>query len=116
MTHAVRLNRLGGPEMLALEEIDLGHPGPGKVLIRQRACGLNFIDTYFRSGLYPLPVPLPCTLGNEGAGEIIEIGPGVTGFQPGDRVTALEILDGYASERIVSAAKMIRLPDFVSDE
>lgn len=116
MTHAVRLNRLGGPEMLALEEIDLGHPGPGKVLIRQRACGLNFIDTYFRSGLYPLPVPLPCTLGNEGAGEIIEIGPGVTGVQPGDRVTALEILGGYASERIVSAAKLIRLPDFVSDE
>lgn len=114
MTAAIRLHRLGGPEVLSLEDIEIGHPGPGKVRIRQRACGLNFIDTYFRSGLYP--VRLPCTLGNEGAGEVVEVGPDVAGFKPGDRVTAIELLGGYAAERIVGTERLIKLPDFVGDE
>ncbi len=114
MAQLVRLNRLGGAEVLSLEEIDMGHPGPGQVRIRQRACGVNFIDLYFRSGLYK--APLPCTLGNEGAGEVLELGPGVTGFAVGDRVTAIERLGGYASERIAAAERLVKLPPFVSDE
>jgi NADPH2:quinone reductase len=114
MTAVVRLHKLGGPDVLAYEDIDIGRPGPGQVRIKQRACGLNFIDTYFRSGLYH--VPLPCILGNEGAGEVVEIGPGVQGFKPGDRVTAILRLGGYAAERIAPADRLIKLPSFISDE
>lgn len=114
MVSVVRLHKLGGPDVLSYEDIDIGRPGPGQVRIKQRACGLNFIDTYFRSGLYP--VPLPCTIGNEGAGEIVEIGPGVEGFSLGDRVTAIVRLGGYAAERIAPADRLIKLPSFVSDE
>lgn len=114
MTEVVRLHRLGGPEVLSHEEIEIGHPGPGQLRIRQRACGLNFIDTYFRTGLYP--ATLPCILGNEGAGEVVEIGPGVEGFAIGDRVTAIVRLGGYAAERIAPAERVIKLPPFVSDE
>jgi len=114
MTAVVRLHKLGGPDVLAFEDIDIGRPGPGQVRIRQRACGLNFIDTYFRSGLYP--IPLPCILGNEGAGEVVEIGPGVQGIEVGDRATAILRLGGYAAERIVPADRLIKLPSFISDE
>ncbi len=114
MTAVVRLHKLGGPEVLAFEDIDIGKPGPGQVRIRQRACGVNFIDTYFRSGLYP--VPLPCILGNEGAGEVVELGPGVQDFKLGDHVTAVIRLGGYAAERIAPAERLIKLPSFVSDE
>ena len=114
MTAVVRLHKLGGPEVLAFEDIDIGRPGHGQVRIRQRACGLNFIDTYFRSGLYP--ITLPCILGNEGAGEVVEIGPGVQGIEVGDRATAIVRLGGYAAERIVPAERLIKLPPFISDE
>jgi NADPH2:quinone reductase len=114
MTAVVRLHKLGGPDVLAYEDIDIGRPGPGQVRIRQGACGLNFIDTYFRSGLYA--VPLPCTLGNEGAGEVVEIGPGVQNVKVGDRVTAIIRLGGYAAERIAPAERLIKLPPFISDE
>ncbi len=114
MTAAVRLHKLGGPDVLSYEDIDIGRPGPGQVRIRQGACGLNFIDTYFRSGLYP--VPLPCTLGNEGAGEVIEIGPGVGNVKIGDRVTAVIRLGGYAAERIAPADRLLKIPSFISDE
>ena len=114
MTAVVRLHKLGGPEVLTYEDIDIGRPGPGEVRIKQGACGLNFIDTYFRSGLYP--VPLPCTLGNEGAGEVVEIGSDVQDFKLGDRVTAILRLGGYAAERIAPANRLIKLPPFVSDE
>lgn len=114
MAAVVRLHRLGGPEVLEYEDIDIGHPGPGEVRIRQRACGVNFIDLYFRSGLYP--APLPCTLGNEGAGEIVELGPGVTDFALGDRVTPIHFRGGYAAERIAPANRLVKLPPFISDE
>ncbi len=114
MISVVRLHRLGGPEVLSYEQIDIGHPGPGEVRIRQRACGVNFIDMYFRSGLYK--APLPCILGNEGAGEILELGAGVTGLEIGDRVTAIERLGGYAQERIAPADRLVKLPPFISDE
>lgn len=114
MSAVVRLHRLGGPEVLSYEQIDIGHPGPGEVRIRQHACGVNFIDMYFRSGLYP--APLPCVLGNEGAGEILELGAGVTGLEIGDRVTAIQRLGGYAQERIAPADRLVKLPPFISDE
>ncbi len=114
MSSAVRLHRLGGPEVLAYEEIDIGRPGPGEVRIRQRACGVNFIDTYIRTGLYK--APLPCILGNEGAGEVAELGAGVTEFKIGDRVTAIQRLGGYAQERIAPADRLVKLPDFVTDD
>ena len=114
MTAVVRLHKLGGPDVLSHEDIDIGRPGPGQVRIRQRACGLNFIDTYFRSGLYH--VPLPCILGNEGAGEVVEVGPGVENVKLGDRVTAVLRLGGYAAERIAPADRVIKLPSFISDE
>ena len=114
MVAVIRLHRRGGPEVLSYEQIELGHPGPGEVRFRQRACGVNFIDTYIRTGLYPSP--LPCILGNEGAGEVVEAGPGVTEFRLGDRVTAIHRLGGYAEERIAPADRLVKLPDFVSDE
>ena len=83
-TVAIRVHELGGPEQMALEQIDVASPKENEVVIKQTAIGLNFIDTYFRSGLYPAPLPTP--IGMEAAGVIEELGPGVTEFQVGDRV------------------------------
>lgn len=85
MAHAVRFHETGGPEVLRWEEVDVGDPGPGQVRLRHDAVGLNFADTYFRSGLYP--VPLPAGLGVEAAGVVQAVGPGVTNVAVGDRVT-----------------------------
>ena len=76
MTAAVRVHKTGGPEVLTYEEIDIPAPGPGQVRLKQHAAGINFIDTYFRSGAYPSPVGLPFVAGNEGSGEVIAVGPG----------------------------------------
>ena len=84
MPHAIRFHKTGGPEVLRWEEVQLGKPGEGEVRIRHTAVGLNFVDTYQRSGLYPMPMPSP--LGGEGAGVIEEIGPGVGDLKVGDRV------------------------------
>ncbi|MBC7171505.1 MAG: alcohol dehydrogenase catalytic domain-containing protein, partial [Polyangiaceae bacterium] len=84
MTKTIRFHRRGGPEVLTVEEVSIGEPAAGEVRIRHRAIGLNFIDTYHRSGLYPLPLPAVC--GSEGAGIVEAIGDGVTGLSPGDRV------------------------------
>ena len=84
MTHAIRIHQTGGPEVLRWEEVEVGPPGPGEVRLRHTAIGLNFIDTYHRSGLYPLP--LPAIPGSEGAGVVEEIGAGVSEVKPGDRV------------------------------
>ena len=86
MVAAVRVHKVGGPEVLTYEEIELPAPGQGQVRVKQHAAGVNFIDTYFRMGMYPSPVGLPFTAGNEGAGEVIAVGPGVTDFKVGDRV------------------------------
>lgn len=115
MALAIRMHRTGGPEVLQLEEVAVGVPGPGQVRIRHEAVGINFADTYFRSGVYP--VPLPAGLGVEAAGVIVEVGDGVQDLKPGDRVTYtgfLNTLGAYCTERLVPAAPLIRLPDGIS--
>ncbi|MBR3189480.1 quinone oxidoreductase [Bosea sp. (in: a-proteobacteria)] len=114
MAKAIRVHKTGGPEVLQLEEVALPAPGPGEILIRNRAIGLNFIDTYFRTGLYP--APLPFTLGNESAGDVLAVGPGVTEFKPGDRIAVVAAHGAYAEERIVPASAVVALPDNVSYE
>ncbi len=104
----------GGPEVIAREDFDPGAPGEGELLIAQDAIGLNFIDTYYRTGLYPAPLPTP--LGSEGAGRIAAVGPGVTGFVVGDVVGCASGLGSYATHRIVPADKVVRIPDGVSTQ
>jgi NADPH2:quinone reductase len=114
MTHAIRVHELGGPEVLKWEEIEVGEPGPGEVKIRQEAAGLNYIDVYHRTGLYPQP--LPFTPGTEGAGVVESIGPHVSGLSPGDRVAYAGPVGGYAEERLIAADRLIKLPHAISSE
>ncbi len=115
MSHAIRFHRTGGPEVLQWEEVGVGEPGPGEVRVRHAAVGLNFIDTYHRSGLYP--VPLPSGIGLEGAGTVETLGPGVTHLQVGDRVAyAGGPLGAYSEARLIPADRLIRLPDSLSFE
>src|SRR6476659_2585120 len=106
MTEVIRVHKVGGPEVLTYEDIDVGPPGPGEVKIRHMAVGLNFIDVYYRTGQYP--APLPFVPGNEGAGEVIEPGEGVGEFVPGDRVAYAGQLGGYAAERNVPAHFLVK--------
>ena len=115
MTKAVRVHQVGGPEVLTYEDVEVGPPGNGEVRIRQHAVGLNFIDVYFRTGLYKAP-GLPFIAGNEAAGEVLAVGPGVTNFHPGDRVAYYFNLGGYASERVIPADKLVKLPDHITYE
>jgi NADPH:quinone reductase len=116
MVAAVRVHKVGGPEVLTYEEIDLPAPAQGQIRVKQQAAGVNFIDTYFRMGMYPSPVGLPFTAGNEGAGEVIAVGPGVTDLKVGDRVAYVVALGCYASERIVPADRAVKLPANISYE
>ncbi len=116
MVAAIRVHKFGGPEVLTYEEIDVAAPGPGELRVRQYACGVNFIDTYFRSGTYPLPFSLPFIAGSEAAGEVVAVGPGVTEFKPGDRVAYVTGLGCYAAERLVAADRAVKLPDAISFE
>ena len=110
MVAAVRVHKVGGPEVLTYEEIELPAPGQGQIRVKQHACGVNFIDTYFRMGMYPSPVGLPFVAGNEGAGEVVAVGPGVTDIKVGDRVGYVAALGCYASERNVPADRAVKLP------
>ncbi|HET9045479.1 MAG TPA: quinone oxidoreductase [Casimicrobiaceae bacterium] len=117
MAHAIRFHQTGGPEVLRWEEIAVGNPGPGMARVRHVAVGLNFADTYFRSGFYP--VPLPNGIGVEAAGIIEAVGEGVTHVAPGDRVSYtgfVNTLGAYSTERIIPAAPLIKLPDAISCE
>lgn len=115
MARTARIERIGGPEVIQFVEEDLLPPGAGEVRMRSTAIGVNFIDTYFRSGLYP--IALPSGLGSEGAGVIEAIGPGVEDFAVGDRVATYgPKLGAYASERNLPASSLFKLPDDVSDE
>ena len=116
MVAAVRVHKVGGPEVLTYEEIELPAPGQGQIRVKQHASGVNFIDTYFRMGMYPSPVGLPFVAGNEAAGEVIAVGPGVTDFKVGDRVAYVVALGGYATERVVPADRVIKLPANISYE
>lgn len=115
MASAVRFYETGGPEVLRLEQTEVGEPGPGEVLIRHAAVGCNFADTYFRSGYYP--APLPNGIGVEGAGTIEAVGDGVSAFSIGDRVSYNGgPLGAYADLRVMPAAPLFKLPDAVSLE
>jgi NADPH2:quinone reductase len=116
MTKAIRIHAHGGPEVLTYEEADPGKPGPGQVLIRHTAIGLNFIDVYYRTGLYPAPGGLPLVPGGEGAGVVEELGPEVDGLKAGDRVAYAVGTGAYAERRIIAADRLVKVPDGVSDE
>jgi NADPH:quinone reductase len=102
MVAAVRVHKPGGPEVLTYEEVEVGAPGQGQVRVKQYACGVNFIDTYFRMGLYPAAGGMPFIAGNEGAGEVAAVGPGVTDLKVGDRVAYVVALGCYASFRPIA--------------
>lgn len=118
LTHAIRFSAHGGPEVLRWETVELPDPGPGEIRIRHHAIGVNFIDTYHRTGLYS--VPLPSGLGQEGAGVVEAVGPGVTEFRPGDRVAycggSLLPVGAYSEVRNFPAERAVRLPDDISFE
>ncbi|HEX4112060.1 MAG TPA: alcohol dehydrogenase catalytic domain-containing protein, partial [Stellaceae bacterium] len=114
MVHAIRFHQTGGPEVLKWEEVELGKPGAGEVRVRHTAVGLNFVDTYQRSGLYP--VALPSSLGGEAAGVVEEVGPDVPEFKPGDRVAYGNApVGGYSEARIIPWHRLVKLPDGISD-
>jgi NADPH2:quinone reductase len=115
MTKAIRIHKTGGPEVLQWEDVDVPAPKEGEARIKHTAVGLNFIDTYHRSGLYP--VPLPTAIGGEAAGVVEAVGPGVTDLKPGDRVAYGNApIGSYAEARIIPAARLVKLPAGVSDQ
>src|SRR6478609_4371842 len=114
MVAAVRVHKPGGPEALTYEDVQIAAPGQGQIKIKQHACGVNFIDAYFRMGMYPSPVGLPFIAGNESAGEVMAAGPGVTDVKVGDRVAFVGPLGGYAGERLVPADRAVKLPANIS--
>jgi NADPH2:quinone reductase len=116
MVAAVRVHKAGGPEVLTYEDVDVPAPGSGQIRVKQHAIGVNFVDTYFRSGLYPAPGGLPFVAGNEGAGEVADVGPGVTEFKRGDRVAYVQGPGCYTEERNVPADRVVKLPANVSYE
>jgi NADPH2:quinone reductase len=116
MAKAIRIHETGGPEVLRLEDVPVGDPGPGEARVRHTVSGVNFVDIYYRSGLYPMP--LPSGLGSEGAGRVEAVGPGVTHVAAGDRVVyvASNAQGSYAEARIVKADRLVKLPAGVDDE
>jgi NADPH:quinone reductase len=115
MGRAIRIYAHGGPEVMRYEDLETPEPGPGQVVLRQTAVGLNFIDVYYRTGMYAVP-SLPFTPGSEGAGEVISVGAGVTEFKPGDRAAYGMGLGSYAQERVIDAKLLVKIPDGVDDD
>jgi len=114
MPHAIRIKEYGGPEVLSWDEVEVGQPGPGQVKLRQTAVGLNYVDTYQRSGLYKMP--LPFIAGSEAAGVVDAVAPDVKEFKVGDHVAYAGALGAYTEARVVAADKLVKLPDGVSDK
>jgi NADPH2:quinone reductase len=114
MANAIRVHKHGGPEALTYETVDVGAPGAGQVKLKQHAIGVNFIDVYQRTGLYPQT--LPFSPGNEGAGEVTAVGEGVTDLKVGDRVAYAGAIGAYATERLAPAAVLVKLPSSISYE
>jgi NADPH:quinone reductase len=112
MPNAIRVHEYGGADALKWEAVDVPSPGPGQAKIRQHSVGLNFIDVYHRTGLYKQP-QMPFVLGTEGAGEVLEVGSGVTDIKPGDRVAYASVIGAYAEERLISAERLVPLPDSI---
>ena len=114
MAQAIRFHATGGPEVLKLESVDVAQPGPGEVRVRNTAIGVNFIDTYQRSGVYPLP--LPSGIGSEAAGVVEAVGPGVDWLRPGDRVGGCTgPIGAYSTERVMPADRLVKLPDGIEE-
>jgi len=114
MPKAIRYHQQGGPEVLQYEDVAVGEPGPGQVRIRHTAIGVNFVDTYQRSGLYPMQ--LPQVAGNEGAGVVEAVGPNVSELKKGDRVAYTGLPGSYCESRVVPADRMVKLPQGISEE
>ncbi len=110
MTKAIRIHTNGGPEVMKWEDVPTPEPGPGEALIRQDAIGLNYIDVYFRTGLYKAP-GMPLIIGQEGAGTVVSVGANVTQVAAGDRVAYAGAIGGYATERVIPADRLVKLPD-----
>ena len=115
MTHAIRVHEYGGPEVLEWEEVEVGDPGPGEVRIRQTAIGLNYIDVYVRTGLYPQP-SLPFIPGMEGAGVVTAVGEGVRDLKVGRHVAYAGPIGAYAQERLIAADRVVKIPAGIDDE
>jgi NADPH2:quinone reductase len=113
MTKAIRIHTNGGPEVMVWEDVPTPDPGPGEALVKQAAIGLNFIDVYFRTGLYKAP-NMPLIIGQEGAGTVVAVGANVSNVSAGDRVAYAGALGGYATERVIAADRLIKLPDAIS--
>jgi len=116
MTKAIRIHHHGGPDVLRYEDVEVGRPGPGEALVRHTAIGVNFIDCYYRSGLYPAPGGLPLVPGGEGAGVVEAVGEGVDRLRPGDRVAYSTTLGAYCGQRLIAADRLVKLPEAVADE
>jgi NADPH:quinone reductase len=114
MTHAIRIHEYGGPDVLKWEKVDVGRPGPGEIKIRQTAIGLNFIDIYVRTGLYPQAL-LPFVPGMEGVGVVTEIGEGVRDLKVGRRVAYAGPIGAYAEERLIAADRVVKVPASITD-
>ncbi|HIC57207.1 MAG TPA: quinone oxidoreductase [Acidobacteria bacterium] len=115
MTHAVRIHSNGGPEVLQWEEVEVAEPKPGEAIVRQVAAGLNFIDVYFRTGLYKVPA-FPSAIGNEGAGVVEAVGDGVTEVAVGDRVAYCMSLGSYTQRRLIPAKQLVKIPRGITEE
>ncbi len=115
MTHAIRVHDYGGPEVLKWETVEVGGPGPGEVKIRQTAIGLNYVDVYSRTGLYPQPL-LPFVPGMEGAGVVTAVGEGARDLKVGRHVAYAGPIGAYAQERLIAADRVVKIPAGVSDE
>lgn len=116
MVKAVRIHQTGGPEVLTYEDISIGAPGPGEAHIRNEAIGLNFLDVYYRTGLYPSPSPLPLIPGHEGAGVVLAVGPDVKDVKIGDRVAYTNPIGAYAEERLIPADRLVKVPGAIALE
>src|ERR1700722_6907111 len=110
MIQAIRIHSPGGPEVMKWEEVPRPEPSQGEALIKQEAIGLNYIDVYFRNGLYKAPT-MPLIIGQEGAGTVVALGAGVTGLSIGDRVAYAGPIGGYATHRVIAADRLVKVPD-----
>lgn len=115
-TNATVLHQLGGPEQFSYETVQVPSPAPDEVILRHKAIGLNFVDTYFRTGLYPYGGKMPLILGAEGSGEIVEVGSAVNHLKIGDRVAYTFPLGAYSEHRVIKADRLVKLPDNISPE
>jgi NADPH2:quinone reductase len=115
MTHAIRIDGIGGPEVNQWVDVEVGPPGPGMARIRHTAIGVNFIDIYYRKGVYPPPGGFPLINGQEGAGVVTAVGEGVVDLKPGDRVVYQGTMGAYAEERLIAADKLVKLPEDLDD-